>query len=173
MRFFGKLATAISICFLVLFMLVIIVALGQCKHEETKTMYSFVSYRSPSYNYVRPVCKKCGKLLSYTNFKGTPIDTSYLKVFENESKGNRIVPGEYYTVTAIVTGADYSIDSTRLGCKVENEDFIIHFSVNFREEFEEAVDPIEEDYEVTFRGRFYDTGCGFTDCELLDIKEVE
>ena len=161
--------SVIGVCFLVVVTSLILFTPPKCDHEETITMYKFESYESPAYNYVRPVCKKCDKLLPYTLFKGTPKDSSYLEAFENESE---IVPGEYYTVTATVTSADYSIQDTHLGCKVENEKFIIHFGVDFREEFEEAVDPIEEGDEITFRGRFYDNGCGFTDCELLDIDKM-
>ena len=36
-----------------------------------------------------------------------------------------------------------------------------------REEFKELVKLVEKGEEITFRGRFYDGGCGFTDCELI------
>ena len=41
------------------------------------------------------------------------------------------------------------------------------FNVEFREEFKELVRAVEEGGEITFHGRFYDKGCGFTDCELI------
>jgi hypothetical protein len=50
---------------------------------------------------------------------------------------------------------------------VENENFIVGFNVEFREEFREQIKLTEEGAEITFRGRFYDVGCGFTDCELI------
>ena len=82
------------------------------------------------------------------------------------------MPGQYYTVTAIVTLADYSSnDKARVTCKVENEDYIVGFSVEFREEFKNTAgcESLEEGEKITFRGRFYDEGCGFTDCELVDV----
>jgi hypothetical protein len=92
------------------------------------------------------------------------VDKSYLEAIKEHSDGNEILPGEYYTVTATVPMGLSGI------CEVENEDYIVRFHVAFNDEFIELVNSIDDDAEITFRGRFYDTGCGFTDCELLSIS---
>ena len=67
----------------------------------------------------------------------------------------------------------YSSNTVWLNCKVENKEFTVCFNVEFRNEFKEAVRLVEEGETITFRGRFYDEGCGFTDCELLErVAEV-
>ena len=50
----------------------------------------------------------------------------------------------------------------------------MNFNVEFREEFREAVELIDDGKTITFRGKFYEGGgrfhdgvCGFTDCELI------
>ena len=140
-------------------------------HEhEGVTKYVFSSYNSTTPSYVRDECKECGTRLTYDSLiKGTLIDQSYLEAIEEHSDGVKIVPGEYYTVTATVPMGfvAYSSNRVRLNCKVENEDFIVFFNVEFREEFEEQVKQVEKGAEITFRGRFYDEGCGFTDSELI------
>ena len=49
----------------------------------------------------------------------------------------------------------------------EIEDFILFFNAEFREGYGEQVRLIQDGDTITFRGRFYDKGCGFTDCELI------
>jgi hypothetical protein len=99
-----------------------------------------------------------------------------LELLKEHSDGDEIVPGEYYTVTATVTLVTLnSYDegrfwTVRVGCKLRNEDILLGFSVDFRKEFWDQVDLLEEGDEITFRGKFYDEGCGFTDSELLIIK---
>ena len=142
----------------------------RCEHDETYTKIVFTSYDSINgTSHTRPVCKECGENLQYTNFKGTPTDPSYLEAIRAHSDGSEIVPGEYYTVTATVPLGYYSYSSNKVGlnCEVRNDAYIIQFYVEFREEFKEKVELVEKDDTITFRGRFYDEGCGFTDCELL------
>ena len=62
----------------------------------------------------------------------------------------------------------YTSNSVWLNCRVENENFVVLFTAEFREEFEEIVRSVEKGDEITFRGRFYDEGCEFTDCELIE-----
>lgn len=137
------------------------------EHEHGK-IFAFGSENSTAWDYVKPWCKS-GKCcyLGYSLFRGTPSDTSYLDVIREHIDSEKIVGGEYYTVTARITLADYDFTRTSLGCRLQNDDIIVDFSVEFREEFEEAVGLLDEGDEVTFRGRFYDEGCGFTDCELI------
>ena len=142
----------------------------KCEHEETVVKYSFTAYGSTAHNDICKYCKKCeSRISAYSLFKGELVDKSYLEAIVEHSDGSEIVAGEYYTVTAIVPLGFYgsSIDTAWLGCRVENANFIVSFTAEFREEFRELVRAVEEGDEITFRGRFYDKGCGFTDCELI------
>ena len=49
----------------------------------------------------------------------------------------------------------------------ENDNVIVGFSVQFRDEFEEEISLIKEGDEITFRGKLYEEGFGWTDCELV------
>lgn len=138
-----------------------------CNHEVLATEYAFASYDTPSQSHVRNYCKNCEERSKATLFRGTPIDTSYLAAIVEHSDGSEIIPGQYYTVTATVTMRDYSPTDVWANCKVENKDFIIEFNVEFRDEFADAIDVLEIGDEITFRGKFYDEGCGFLDCELI------
>lgn len=137
------------------------------EHKHVK-IFSFQFQGSTASSYVKPWCKsgRCYNL-GYTLFRGTPSDLSYLDVIKEHIGVDEIVGGEYYTVTAIISVADYNFQKTRISCKLQNEDIIVGFSVEFRDEFEDAVSLLDEGDEVTFRGRYYDEGCGFTDCELI------
>ena len=142
----------------------------RCEHEETYTKFVFTSYDSiDGTSHIRPVCKECYKNFQYTNFKGTPSDQSYLEVIRENSDGSEIIPGEYYTVTVTVPLGfyGYTSNTVQLTCQVENDDYMVRFHAEFREEFTGEVVSVEKGETITFRGRFYDEGCGFTDCELL------
>ena len=154
-------------CIVVVVLLLIIFTPTPCDREHGK-IFSFQAQGSTALSNVRPWCKsgKCS-YLGYSLFQGTPTDTSYLDVIRKYIDDDEIIGGEYYTVTAIVTCADYDFTRTRISCKVQTDDIIVGFSVDFQEEFEEVVGLLKEGDEVTFRGRFYDEGCGFTDCELI------
>lgn len=156
-------------CLLIPILALIIFAPKPCEHEDVVAMYSFTYHDSTAYSRVRPYCRDCNKRFEYRHIKGTLIDQSYLSAIKEHSDGREIVPGEYYTVTATVPQGyiGYTSDKVRLNCRVENEEFIVGFSVEFREEFEELAKSVEKGEEITFRGRFYDKGCGFTDCELI------
>lgn len=160
-------STAITCVFIIIILLVVLTP--KCKHEETGMMFSFASQNSTAYSYKRPYCKECGEVFSYTNFKGTPNDLSYLDAIKERSDSDEIVGGEYYTVTAVVTLGDYNYGSKRVSvqCKIENEDVKVGFTIDFKEEFGDAVKLLKKGDEITFRGRYYDIGCGFTDCELI------
>ena len=148
--------------------LVIVVSNDQCEHEERQKRYHFVSENSPSNSEVSIFCKECDTRLSNRQqFKGELVDKSYLSAIQEHSDGGEIVPGEYYTVTATVPMGFYATNGVWLTCRVENDEFRVSFNVEFREEFRKAVSEVEEGDEITFRGRFYDQGCGFTDCELI------
>ena len=163
------LTSLVLFCIFLPILFLIVFTPEPCYHEETRTLFSFVSEDSFAYSYTRPICKECGKKLRYTNFKGTPIDQSYLETITKHTDADEIVPGEYYTVSCPVTQVFSNYGETRVwvNCKTENEDFIVSFTVEFREEFREQVASIEDGEEITFRGRFYDEGCGFTDAELI------
>lgn len=140
------------------------------EHKHVK-IFAFSSHESTAYSSVRQWCKK-GSCLNLMNtlFRGTPSDLSYLDVIEEHFGVGEMVGGEYYTVTAKISLKFYNASfSPRVyvNCRVENEDIIVEFNVEFREEFREQVALLEEGEEVTFRGRYYDEGCGFLDCELI------
>ena len=139
-----------------------------CDHEEVLRYY-FSTDDSTVHNDVCGFCTKCDtRLTPYSLFQGELVDKSYLAALKEHSDGSEIIPGEYYTVTATVPLGYMGYEGTMgLACEVENEDFLIRFNAAFRGEFKEQISLIEEGQEITFRGRFNDTGCGFTDCELL------
>ena len=164
------LTTIVLLCIFIPILFLVVFTPEPCEHENTGMLFAFQPENSTAYSYYRPYCKDCDKNLAYTNFKGTPTDQSYLEVVKEHCGDTEIVASEYYTVTAIVTLAEYdSYGAPKIACKVENEDFIVGFSVEFREEFRESVryDSLEEGEEITFRGRLYDKGFGFTDAELI------
>lgn len=170
MRVISVIIGSITAAVLLAVVLLMVFTPEKCEHEESVTLYSFTSMDSTAKSHTRKQCKKCDTKLTYnTLFVGTPTDQSYIEAIKEHSDGNEIVPGEYYTVTAIVPLGyyGYGSDSLWLNCKVENEEFIIGFTVEFREEFRELVESVEDGAEITFRGRYYDEGCGFTDCELI------
>lgn len=158
---------------LILVIVIVIIALPiigmalQCEEHEVVELFSFQPYNSTALSDVKSFCKKCDESLGVTLFRESPEDVSYLNVVKEHSDGSELIGGEYYTMTAIVTLIDYDPSKTKIRCKVESENIIVGFSVDFREEFEEQVALIEKDDEIVFRGRFYDKGCGFTDCELI------
>ena len=142
-------------------------AFDKCEHENVDEYFSFQFQNSTASSDLKWICADCYKEMNRARFRGTPTDTSYLEAIAEHSNESDIVGGEYYTITATVTLADYDHTKTRITCSVRNEDTVVGFSVEFKEEFEEIVSSIQEGDEVTFRGRFYDVGCGFTDAELI------
>ena len=142
----------------------------RCENEHGK-IFSFQPKGSTAMSYVKPYCEDISHTyLGYSVFRGTPDDLSYLEVIQEHSDGDTIVPGEYYTMSAEVSLKFYNPSSSpKVGitCKVKSEKIIVSFHVEFKEEFREQVKLIQEGDIVTFRGRFYDEGCGFTDCELI------
>ena len=149
-----------------------------CKHEHIGKIFIFPELDSTSQGYVKTYCVGCdtyygdGEYMGYYGgtkqfFRGTPSDTSFLEALSEYSDEKNIIAGEYYTITAIVTRTAYDYAKTRIRCKVEIEDVSAEFFVDFREE---VINLMQEGEEITFRGRFYDTGCGFTDCELIEME---
>ena len=165
----GYVITAITILLLAFPFMFIMTTLDKCEHEETSRVFSFEFENSAATSYTKLFCKNCEQHLKTTIFQDTPNDLSYREVVDEHIDGDKFVGGEYYTMTAIVTLADYDVQRTRIRCKVENEDIGVVFSVEFKDDFEKRVSSIQEGDEITFRGRLYDNGFGWTDCELLEI----
>ena len=167
-------STILSTFFTVILMVVIALVIftpPKCEHTQITKHFSFQFQGSTASSNVRQYCEECNSYVDNPSlFKGNPEDLSYLEVVKAHSDGDEIVGGEYYTMTAIVTLGDYDTQKTRINCRVQSENIIVWFSVEFREEFEDAVTLLQEGDEITFRGRYYDTGCGFTDCELIGGK---
>ena len=151
--------------------LLVLIFSPNCKHEERRAVYSFnaqdgiIQYKYTG--YIRYFCKDCDYYLGITYLGGKPIDTPYLDLIREHTDGDELVGGEYYTMTAIVSFCDYYPEKTMLSCRVENENTRVGFSVEFREEFEELIDLVQEGDEITFRGKFNDMSCDWTDCELI------
>ena len=163
MRF---LTSVVLLCVFLPILFLIVFTPEPCEHEDMVTMYSFTAHDSTAHSSVRPYCRDCGKRYQYSLFQGTLVDQSYLSALVENGDGVEIVPGEYYTVTATVPLGFYGA-TTWLNCKVENEEFVVFFTAEFRGEFTEQVKSVKKGDTITFRGRFYDSGCGFTDCELI------
>lgn len=160
-------SSVISACLLLILVILIASTALKCDHEEMGKIFSFQSEGSTAASHVKPFCKNCNHYFGYSIFRGTPEDSSYLEAIEKHSGMSEIVGGEYYTMTVIVSLADYDFGKTIIGCEIEKDDTVVLFSVEFREEFEESVALYDKGDEITFRGRLYDTGFGFTDCELI------
>ena len=165
---FRYFTTAMIALFAIIVVLLIVSYSDQCEHEDLVTWYSIAS-DDFSYSTVRPYCRDCGEAFQYKSFKGELVDKSYLSAIIEHSDGSELVPGEYYTVTATAPlgFTAYGSDVVALTCQAENEDFRLRFGVVFREEYKERVRAVKEGEEITFRGKFNDKGCGFSDCELL------
>ena len=140
---------------------------NKCEHEEMSKIFSFQPQKSTAYSYIKPFCKNCNHYFGYTGFRNTPDDTSYLKVVKEHIDSERVIGGEYYIMTATLVLPDYEVDKTRVRCEIKSIDTIVNFSVQFRDEFEEKVASMQVGEEITFRGRLYDEGFGWTDCELI------
>lgn len=142
-----------------------------CDHEEMGSIFSFQFENSTAASYIKPYCKNCDTYFGYNSvrFRGTPNDLSYLDVIRQYVDRPDIEGGKYYTMTANVLLGDYDIYRTRIKCEVERDGIVVCFSVEFQEEFEERVSLLQKGDEITFRGRLYDEGFGWTDCELLEI----
>ena len=164
--------TVLFLCLLSPILFLIAATPEPCEHEDMVEWYMFSYHEHVSKHSVEPYCRDCGYSGRYRLFEGELVDKSYLQAIVENSDGNEIVPGEYYTVTARIPVGIYTPNSrvVLMGCEVENEDFIVRFNAVFREEFEEAVKSLEKGDVITFRGRFYETGCEFDDCELLSVS---
>ena len=148
-------------------LIVVFVAPGRCEHDAMVKLFSFQFENSTAMSTIKPYCNDCNQYFGHTYFRGNPNDTSYLEALRENSDSDEIVAGEYYTITAIVTFADYYTHEKRIRCEVQSGNIRVDFSVEFQGEYEEAVGLLKAGDEITFHGRYYDTGCGFTDSELI------
>ena len=137
--------------------------------------FSFQFEGSTALSFMKKFCNKPGHIYIASVFRGTPNDLSYLEVLQAHSDSSEISWGKYYTVTATVALADYNHDKTRINCRVESNNIVVVFSVEFREEFDDIIDLYKEGDVITFKGKFYDEGCGFKDAvvisELTDVLQ--
>lgn len=156
-----------SVFILSIIIILVLTAVYGCDHSEMCKRFWFEFQGSTAYSSIIPFCKKCNVSYGYTNFKYFPNDDSYLEVVNSHIEDGEVEGGKYFTMNAKVALRDYSNDKTRIDCYVQSEDIIVSFSVDFKEGFEEAVSQLKEDDEIRFRGKYYEKGCGWTDCELL------
>lgn len=170
LKYLSNLLFTFIIIGFVLFFIILVMANNKCDHNGKQRRFHFVAENSSANSDMAVFCKVCGEqLTTYARFNGTPDDKSYLSAFSGYIDSNEIIPGEYYTVTAAVTIDYYSsgIEEPRLACKEENDDYEVLFSVGFKEEYRDLISPVKKGEEITFRGKFYTEGCGFSDCELI------
>ena len=167
-RFLTLIFTPLLICLSFLIGVIALTSIYRCTHNEMGTVFSFQHENSTATSYIKPYCKDCTHHFGYTSFRGNPDDLSYLDVVEQYIDGQIIESGKYYTMTAIVTLGDYEVNKTRVICEVEADNIRVAFSVEFKDEFEEQVSLIQVGDEITFYGRLYDDGFGWTDCELIE-----
>ena len=163
-KFFSSILLALFIFIVAVFAITILI---KCDHSGMGKVFSFQPQNSTAASYVKPFCKNCNQYYQPKIFRGTPTDSSYLEVVKVHTDADELVGGEVYTVTAIVTLRDFDNAKTRIRCKVERDDIIVDFSVEFRDEFEESVSLLDEGDEITFHGRLYEDGFGWTECELI------
>lgn len=161
--FFSVILTVAAILTVALFW----VKFTACEHPETEKRYTFISENSMQYSYMSVHCKECDEKLSSQTFVGTPEDLSYLDVIRTLVGEDGPVAGEYYRATATVVLGCHLSEKPYVRCKAESNDVSVVFTVDFKEESDEAVREIEEGETITFYGRYYESGCGFADCELI------
>ena len=161
--FFSVILTVAAILTVALFW----VKFTACEHPETVKRYTFASENNMQSDYMSVHCKECDEKLSSQTFVGTPEDLSYLDVIRTLVGEDGPVAGEYYRATATVVLGCYLSEKPYVRCKAESNDVSVVFTVDFKEEFDEAVRKIEEGETITFYGRYYESGCGFADCELI------
>lgn len=140
-----------------------------CKHENVRYVYSLRSSVTDGYRgYKKHYCKDCDVYCGMTYLHSGSNDYAYLDVIREQIDVDELVDGEYYTMTAIVTLANYGTN-TRISCKVVNEDITVGFSVDFKEEFEDRISHsvLREGEEITFYGKFDGISCAWMDCELI------
>lgn len=169
MKFFASL---FLMCIFLPIIFLVVFTPEPCEHEEQGKMFAFQFENSTAASYIKPFCDDCYDYFEPKSFRGTPEDTSYLEVVKEYTGEDEILGGGYYTMKAIITLADYDTQKVRINCRIESEDVIVGFSVEFREEFEESVSLLTEGDEITFRGRLYDNGFGFTDAELINTGDT-
>ena len=140
-----------------------------CYHDNIRYEYSVWTPNNGGYQwYKKHYCKDCGTYRGITYLHTNSEDSSCLSVLREHIDADELIDGEYYTLTAIVVFANYGTN-TSVTCKVQDDDITVHLSVDFREEFKDAVSysVLESGDEITFRGKFDGIGWKWTDCELI------
>ena len=139
----------------------------KCEHTDRVKLFSFQSENSTAMHYVKTTCEDCNQRFSSTVFRDIAPDDSYIGVLKEYTEDKKFVSGEYDTIRAKVTLADYDSPKTKIRCSVQQENIIVSFSVEFKNEFENAVSLLKEGDEITFYGKSSTTGLSWTNCELV------
>lgn len=150
--------------------IILILLLGfclKCDHNNSIEVYSFEPEKSTATSSVKSVCEECGQGLHLTRFRGNPPDEMYIDVIKEHCEDKTFIKGEYDTVKATVTVVDYFTPKTEISGGVCQDGVEVYFSVEFKEEYEEAVSLLQEGDEIIFYGKSALTGLSWTDCDLI------
>lgn len=160
-------ASLIGGMFLSIILMLLLGLVLKCDHDNIVEYYSFKPEKSVAYDYVKSVCDDCGQGFSVTSFYDTFPEERYTDVVREHCEDKTFIKGEYDTIKAKVVYPDYDYDRTRINCSIRQDDVDVYFTVEFKNEYEEAVSVLDSEDEITFRGRSALKGLFFTDCELL------
>ena len=163
-----KFIVSVACGFCTVVLLILLVGfIFRCEHDNKIELYSFSPEWSTNYSYLKSKCDDCDQSFGYGLFRGNPTDTSYIDAVEKHIENNRFVAGEYHTVTASVVSQDYDSSKTYIYCEIREEDVVVHFYADFKEEYEDDLESYEQGDTITFRGKCSDTGFYWTDCEII------
>lgn len=160
MKFLSSLIGGIFLSIILMLLLGFIL---KCDHTNIIAVYSIQPEKSSAMSYVKSKCAECKQTVGSTSFS----EESYTDAIKEHCEDKTFIRGEYDTVKATVVLPDYDYDRTRIICKVRQDAVEVNFTVEFKEEYEEAVSLLQSGDEITFYGRSASKGLFFADCELI------
>ena len=164
MKFLASLVGTMVLCVMCLLLFGLF---SRCEHEVVIDSFVFQPENNTAYSYTQRICENCNQTFTTYLFKGTPSNTGYVDVISENCEDKTFVIGEYDTITAKVSLADYDSLKTQLSCYVQEGNVDVWFIVEFKSEYEDAVSMLQEGDEVTFYGKCSDKTVHWTDCELV------
>ena len=170
MKFLTSLLCSVILSILLMLTLGLVL---KCDHNNIIEVYSFEPEKSTAMNSIKTVCEECGQSFSLSRGYGVPSDKKYLIFVGEHCVDKTFTNGEYDTIKATVTVIDYFTPITEIRCSVCQDGVKVYFSVDFKEECEEAVSLLQVGDEITFRGKSALKGLSWTDCELITGLGIE